>query len=353
MNKLAAFLGLALVTALSGSSLAAQTPTTPARPVPPLPVSSWASKEAHDAYEKLATEPPQPDFHGDVAAMRAWNGQREQQRLRDAMARYPVEITATRIGGVPVDVITPKGGVAPANRHRVLINLHGGGFMWGAGAGARSEAVPIAATGRVKVITIDYRMAPEHKFPAASEDVASVYSTLLRRYSASDIGIYGCSAGGILAAESVAWFQTHGLPRPGAIATLCGTGAEVDGDSGYFAAWAAGQPIPPGGKPLLLVNLPYFQGVNPHDPLVFPIESPEVLAKFPPTLLLAGDRDFTASSLTVMHRRLREAHVESELYLFDGLWHAFVMDPTLPESREAYDIVWDFFDRHLGHSGRR
>jgi acetyl esterase/lipase len=53
-----------------------------------------------------------------------------------------------------------------------------------------------------------------------------------------------------------------------------------------------------------------------------------------------------------MHRRLRQAKVKSDLFLFDGLWHAFVMDPTLPESREAYGIVWGFFDQHLGRSGR-
>lgn len=353
MNKLAALIGFALTLVTPLVPAAGQAPASPPRPAPPLPVSSWASKEAHDAYDMLATEPPQPDFHGDVAAMRNWNAEREMQRLNDALARYSVTITAARLGGVPVNIVTPKGGVAPRNRHRVLINLHGGGFMWGAGAGALSESVPVAATGRVRVITIDYRMAPEHKFPAASEDVASVYRALLRHYDASSIGLYGCSAGGILAAESVAWFQRHAIPRPGAIATLCGTGAEVAGDSGYFAAWAAGQTVPPGGKPLQLIDLPYFQGVDPHDPLVFPIESPAFLAKFPPTLLLSGDRDFTASSLTTMHRRLRQAHVNSELYLFDGLWHAFLMDPTLPESREAYDIVWDFFDRHLGHPDRR
>jgi acetyl esterase/lipase len=357
VNKFAAFFRFALLATISGSSLA-EAPAAPpgnalSQPIPPLPVSSWASKEAHEAYDKLASEPPQPDFHGDVAAMRAWNAKREKQRLKDALARYSVDIISARMGGIPVDIVTPKGGVAPNNLHRVLINLHGGGFMWGAGDGALSEAVPIAVTGRVKVITVDYRMAPEHKFPAASVDVASVYRTLLLRYKPSSIGLYGCSAGGILAAESVAWFQQHGLPRPGAIATLCGTGAEVAGDSGYFAGWAAGQAIPPGGKPLQLVDLPYFQGVDANDPLVFPIESPEVLAKFPPTLLLSGNRDFAASSLTVMHRRLRQAHADSELYIFDGLWHAFVMDPTLPESREAYDIVWDFFDRHLGRSGHR
>ena len=325
----------------------------PARPVPPLPVSAWASKEAREAYDKLATEPPQPDFHGDISAVRKWNGEREQQRLNEALKRYPVGITSAKMGGVAVNIVKPKQGVSPANARRVLINLHGGGFMWGAGAGALSEAVPIAATGGVKVVTVDYRMAPEFKFPAASEDVASVYRELLRRYDASNIGLYGCSAGGILAAQSVAWFASHALPRPGAIATLCGTGAEVLGDSGYFAAWAGGQPLPPGGKPLELMNLPYFQGANPQDPLVFPIQSPKLLGQFPPTLLLSGNRDFTASSLTVMHRRLREAGVDAELYLFDGLWHAFVMDPSLPESHEAYGIIWKFFDEHLGHAHQR
>jgi epsilon-lactone hydrolase len=346
---------LCLAAALLGTAAALQAApaAVPARPIPPLPVSSWASEEARAAYDKLATQPPDPDFHGDVAAMRKWNAGREQQRLEDALKRYPAATRQATMGGVRVDIVEPKAPIPQRNRGRVLINLHGGGFMWGAGAGALSEAVPIAGTGRVKVVTVDYRMAPEHKFPAASEDVASVYRVLLRQYRAQDIGLYGCSAGGILAAEAVAWFAKHGLPRPGAIATLCGTGAEVGGDSGYVAAWAAGQAIPAGGKPLRLLDLPYFQGADAHDPLVFPIESRQTLAQFPPTLLLSGNRDFTASSLTVMHRRLREAGVDAELYQFDGLWHAFVMDPTLRESTEAYHIVWDFFDRHLGRAGAR
>jgi acetyl esterase/lipase len=196
-------------------------------------------------------------------------------------------------------------------------------------------------------------MAPEAKFPAASEDLASVYRALLAHYRPENIGLYGCSAGGILTAEAVAWFGAHNLPRPGAIVSECGTGAELEGDSGYVAALTMGQPIPPGSKPLHLTDLPYFQGVDPKDPLVFPIVSRAVLAKFPPTLLLAGSRDFAASSLTMMHRRLHAAGVESELYLFDGLPHAFMMDSTLPESAEADDIVCDFFDRHLGRGARR
>lgn len=345
---------LALAAAAVGSSASAQTPpaasSAVAPPAPAVPLSSYISAETREAFRKAATAAPQPNFGADVAAMRKWNGIQESQRLKDAQRIFAVRTARTTMGGVPVDVIVPANGIAPRNRERVLISLHGGGFMWGAGAGAVAEAIPVAGTGRIKVVSVDYRMAPEQKFPAASEDVAAVYRELLRHYRPSNIGIYGCSAGGILTAESVAWFASHGLPRPGAIATMCGTGAEVDGDSGYVAAILAGQPIPPGGKPLHLMDLPYFAGADSSNPLVFPINSQAVLAKFPPTLLLSGNRDFSASSLTMMQRKLHAAGVEAELYQFDGMLHAFMMDPMLPESRETYGIIWDFFDRHLGRA---
>ena len=343
---------LKLVVAMLGTSGLAQTGPALAQSnsAPPLsvPLSSYISTDTREAFKKAANAAPQPNFGADVAALRKWNGIQETQRLVDARKLFSVNTTRTTVGGVPVDIVMPDSGVAARNQNLVLISLHGGGFMWGAGAGALAEAIPVAGTARIKVMSIDYRMAPEHKFPAASEDVAAVYRELLRHYRSENIGIYGCSAGGILAAESVAWFAAHGLPRPGAIATLCGTGAEVDGDSGYVAAILAGQPIPAGGKPLRLMDLPYFSGADATSPLVFPINSKSTLAQFPPTLLLSGNRDFTASSLTMMQRKLHAAGVDAELYQFDGMLHAFMMDPTLPESRETYEIIWDFFDRHLG-----
>ena len=83
------------------------------------------------------------------------------------------------------------------------------------------------------------------------------------------------------------------------------------------------------------------------DPLAYPEASDAVLKRFPPTLLIAGGRDFSASTLTYMHRRLASLGVPSELYLFDGLWHAFFVWPDMPESREAYRLIWSFFDRRL------
>ena len=72
-----------------------------------------------------------------------------------------------------------------------------------------------------RVVSLDYRQGPKYRFPAASEDVAAVYAHLLKDHAPRDVGIYGCSAGGMLAAMSVAWFEKHNLPRPGAVGILC------------------------------------------------------------------------------------------------------------------------------------
>jgi acetyl esterase/lipase len=322
--------------------------TTIRTPEAEVPFSTFASREAREAFAKMLSAPQHPSA-GDVESLRSFHRKFADEQLAEMRTRYPVTIRTERMGGVRTDIVEPAQGVDNEKRDRLLINLHGGAFMWGAGSGALVEAVPIAAVGRIKVVTIDYRMAPEHKFPAASEDVAAVYGVLLKSHAPENVGLYGCSAGGILAAQSVAWFQAHDLPTPGAIASLCATGAELEGDSAFLAPLLSGQPpVPRDGHPLRLTDLPYFAGVDRRSALVYPIESDEVLAKFPPTLLLAGSRDFSASSLTFMHRNLRRVGVPADLFLFDGLGHAFIMMPGLPESREAYEVIARFFDAHLG-----
>jgi len=96
-----------------------------------------------------------------------------------------------------------------------------------------------------------------------------------------------------------------------------------------------------------LIDLPYLAAADRADPMVFPGLSSEILADFPPTLLLTGSRDFAAGSLSLMHRRLTAAGADSRLFLFDGLWHAFHIFPDLPESLEVYGILADFFAREL------
>ncbi len=237
------------------------------------------------------------------------------------------------------------GSMAPANRHRVLINLHGGGFLWGAHSGALVEAIPMAAVGRIKVIGVDYRQ--EHVFPAASDDVTAVYKALLKTYPAANIGIYGRSAGGMLTGQVVARLIRDGVELPGAIGTFCGSIAPFGGDSSYVAPALSGDPV--GSGPISITErLPYFKGASASDPLVIPANLPEMLKKFPPTLLITGTRDFSMSSVLQSQRLLTSAGVEADLHVWDGMWHSFFSDPELPESKEAYTVMTTFFDKHLG-----
>ena len=169
---------------------------------------------------------------------------------------------------------------------------------------------------------------------------------LLKHYPAKNIGIYGCSAGGILSAESVAWLAAHSQPLPGAIGTFCGSVLDIKGDSAYLGAPLSGQPF--SDDPLSAKALPYFAGANLSDPLVFAGESPALLTRFPPTLLITGSRDFAMSSVGAQScpagrspRRCRTACVRRHVACISNL-------PRITGIQAAYRVITRFFDRHLG-----
>jgi acetyl esterase/lipase len=267
---------------------------------------------------------------------------------------YAVEKRDISVGGVHAYEYVPKAGITARNRKRVLINLHGGGFSGCWPACAELESMPIAALAQIRVVSLDYRQAPKNRFPAASEDVAAAYRELLKTYEARDIGIYGCSAGGMLTGMAVAWFQQHGLPAPGAIGILCAglsmTGGGFGGDSMYTTA-AIGEsraPPPPHGNVPPPVVMEYFAGANLDDPLIAPVNFPEVLAKFPPTLIVTGTRGFELSSAVYTHAQLVKQGVHADLHVWEGMFHGFFYNPDVPESRDCFAVIVKFFDQHLG-----
>lgn len=306
-----------------------------------VPLVNWVSAQAiefHGAQIAAAVAPP-----SDIAAIRDHYDGFNRRQLAEALDHYPVDVTEEAIAGVATHRVTAP---EPKNDGRVLICLHGGAFMWGAGAGALLEAVPVAATSGWPVVAVDYALAPEHVFPAAVDDVLGVYRALLETHEPKRIGIYGCSAGAGLTAQTVARLIADGDPPPGAVAMLHGAGLDVGGDAPRASALLHGTPV--AADPLNLATMPYLAAADPRDPLVFPGEHPDVLGRFPPSLLVTGSRDFFGSAVTVMHRRLLAAGVEAQLVHFDGMWHAHHMATTLPESRETFALLTRFFSRHLG-----
>jgi epsilon-lactone hydrolase len=299
-----------------------------------MPFAPWVSGEAKKLFHVYAAQPAPPD---NLAGQREFFMAFNQRHLEIALGEYAVCVTEGEIQGVMVQTVTPSAGVT---RNGVLICLHGGSFMWGSGPGALLEAVPVAATTGMKVIAVNYRLAPEHIYPAAVEDVLAVYGELLEQENAQHIGIYGCSAGGILTAQTVSRLIVEGQQLPGAIAMFHGTAVEFAGDSAVIAH--------AGGATPQLRDFAYFKGADLTDPLVLPGNHPDVLAKFPPSLLITGTRDFAASAVSVMHRRLLAAGAISSFVNFDGMWHAHHMSVDMPESRETFELIVKHFSKYLG-----
>lgn len=251
-----------------------------------------------------------------------------------------------KIGGVHVYDYRPSAGIRERNLTRVLINLHGGGFSGCWPGCAELESIPISAVMGIRVVSVDYREGPTYKFPAASEDVAAVYRDLLKTYKPNEIGIYGCSAGGMLTAMSVAWFQTHDLPRPGAIGIYCASAGKFGGDASSiaFPLGEARIAAPSGHR---MTEPGYLSNAEPNDPMASPLASRSILAKFPPTLLITGDRDFAFSGAIYTDIQLAKLGVDVELHMWDGLFHGFFYNTDVPESKDAFAIMSRFFDHHL------
>ena len=271
-----------------------------------------------------------------------------RQMSSDAIrALYPSNVEFSTIAGVPVSVVTPP--VIPSNKtDRVLINLHGGGFT--SDSGSLTESMPIANLAKTKVISVMYRLAPENKFPAPVEDVVAVYRELLKTYRAQHIAIYGSSAGAVLTPEVAVRLKELGMPLPGALGVFSGGGDFTrDGDSQqvYGVHGLSGDPdTRPKGVQWLAV---YVGSADPKNPVLSPVFAD--LHGMPPTLFMTSTRDMLLSHTTILHRAFLRAGVDASLVVFEGLNHCFWYDPNLPESREANQIMADFFDRHLESKG--
>jgi acetyl esterase/lipase len=318
-----------------------------------VPLSDLLSPEGKAFLRSLILDHPfagGPSAAEDLKGYRARQDQIMETFLTPMRKRYRVDVAEQRIGGVFTQVVTPANGIAPENEHRVLINVHGGGFISGSRTASLVESIPPAAIMRIKVISIDYRMGPEAQFPAASEDVAAVYRELLKTYTPQHMVLYGCSAGGMLTAQSIAWFQTHDLPNPAAIGIFCASlGQLVAGDSGHLAGALTNGPSPPSARPAKPApRLPgYMDTARADDPLAYPLVSPAVLAKFPPTLFISGTRSMEFSAALNSHNALDRAGVETRFFGWDAMFHGFFYDSELPESRDAYRVMIEFFEKHL------
>lgn len=261
--------------------------------------------------------------------------------------RYPANIQRREIAGVPVFVVTPEDSIPEANRNRAFINLHGGAYIVNRGTNAVLEAVPVAHLFRVKVIAVDYRMPPDHPFPAALEDALAVYRAVVADTEPSRLGMFGTSAGGGLTAALMLKAKEEGLPLPASVG-LIAPWSDVSDTGDTYTTNAEIDPVLVTYQGILgAAARLYAGGRDLKDPLISPVYG-TYDADFPPAFVMSGTRDLLLSCTVRLHRKLVQAEVETELHVFEAMWHDFVLSPDLPEAQEGWELLVRFFDRHLG-----
>jgi acetyl esterase/lipase len=241
------------------------------------------------------------------------------------------------LGGAVVHMATPAGVVAD---DRAYLDIHGGALVYGGGQACLLEARMLADQHGVRCYSVDYRMPPQHPYPAALDDCVAAYRGLLDRHAPENIIVGGGSAGGNLAAATVLRARDEGLPLPAALVLLT---PELDltesGDS--FETNRTLDVVL--ARPLMAANLLYAAGHDLTDPYLSPLFG-DFSKGFPPTFLQAGTRDLFLSNVARMHRALRRAGVAVELHVFEGMPHGGFLNA--PEDIELAEEVRQFVAAH-------
>jgi epsilon-lactone hydrolase len=266
-----------------------------------------------------------------------------REGMEAAMSRLPLAegVTATPLdaGGVRVISCTREQGQGdPA-----LLYFHGGGYRLGSAASYRAYGSQLARACSVRVVLVDYRLAPEHPFPAAVDDALTAYTWLLDdRDSTGRIVIGGDSAGGGLAAALALRARDEGMPLPAGVVCLS-PWADLTNSASSYTRCAQTDALFSKSSADEAAGL-YLQGSDPAQPLVSPVRGD--WHGLPPLLIQASECEVLADDATGLADRARLAGVEVELHLYADMPHVWQMHhPIFPEAVQAVDQVGAFVAR--------
>ena len=254
---------------------------------------------------------------------------------------FPADIKAHKLSATVLYEVTSKA-VASINEARAILYLHGGAFVVGGGPLAAQTALPLAAKAASKLYAIDYRMPPDHPFPAALDDALEAYRYVLERFKPRNVAIYGGSAGGGLGAALILKARDSGLSLPGAV-VLFTPEADLTESGDTFETNAIIDVVL---QERLTDSIAlYANGHDLKDPYLSPVFG-DFNKGFPPTILISGTRDLFLSNTVLLHRALRRAGVEAELHVFEAMPHGGFCGA--PEDAESLAEQVRFIDQHLG-----
>jgi acetyl esterase/lipase len=243
--------------------------------------------------------------------------------------------------GVPAEWLEGPG----ADRERVLLYLHGGGYVIGSIATHRGLASRIARAAGIRALIIDYRLAPEHPFPAAVDDATAAYRFLLDQGIVPErIAIGGDSAGGGLTFATLVALREGRTPLPAAAIALS-PWVDLEGTGETMKTKAEVDPLTDSEGLRKMARL-YLNGADPRTPTASPLHAD--LSELPPTYVQVGTAEILLDDAIRIAERAYQEGVAIELEPFEDLIHVFqAFAPFVPEALDAIEKLGAFVKRHL------
>jgi acetyl esterase/lipase len=257
-----------------------------------------------------------------------------------------VTVTAAALGGVPTAEIVIDG-IEP---RRVVLYFHGGVYVIGDAFQAAGLASQVGRRTGAKVISVDYRLAPEHPYPAAVDDALAAYQALLGNGTApSEIAFAGESAGGALAVATLVNARDHGLPLPAAALTMSPY-ADLTLSGATMETKREADPLfTPEAFPARVAD--YTAGQDAALGLISPIFAD--LSGLPPLIIQAGTHEVLLDDAIRLARQAATADVQVTLDITPGVPHVFqAYYPILDEAAAALNRAGQFLSAHLASAER-
>ncbi len=290
-----------------------------------------------------------PQLQQAIAAMKALSQAQastpqEMRALFEQMAapaEADIKSEPVTAGGVPAEWIFAPG----ANPERAVLYLHGGGYVVGSIKTHRDLMGRISRAAKARVLGLDYRLAPEHPFPAAVEDSVAAYKWMLERgLNASRIAVAGDSAGGGLVVATLVAIRDDKLPLPAAGVCLS-PWVDLEGIGESMKTRQHADPVVRRDM-LTQMAAAYLGGKNARTPLAAPLYAD--LTGLPPLLIQVGDAETLLDDSNRLAQRARAAGVEVKLEVWPEMIHVFrLFAGFLPEGQQAVDGVGQFISHHL------
>lgn len=275
-----------------------------------------------------------------------WTRQTTLDQMRGDWERaYPADVPGyckpVDAGGVPAAWI----GDDTTRKDSVILFVHGGGFRMGSIASHRDLCFRIARATGCRALSLGYRLAPEHPFPAALDDAIAAYRRLLEQgYNANEIVLAGDSAGGGLAVSLMVALREQGIPMPRA-AVLLSPWVDLTASGDSYRTRAAVDPVHQRAMVLILSKV-YLAGGDASDPRASPLFAD--LTGLPPLLIQAGDHETILDDAIRLVQNARAAGVDVTLDIAPDMIHVFQMyAEELAEARSAIADIGHFLARHL------